>query len=165
MSSPRPSKAAPPRQLKTAHATLAATTNPSSPSESFQPHQSPPSPTGGLLSPPLEARAEQGGTGGPGKILGAMLVVAAGVGGAVYGWIHSPLFVQRVILTVGWAGLAIITALQTLMMVLHILRPSRACARNPGARNPGTRSSTARNPGRLTEAGVTPTPVSVLWSR
>ena len=72
-----------------------------------------------------QARAEQGGAGGPGKILGAMLVVAILVGGAVYGWIHSPLFVQRDILTVGWAGLAIITALQTVMMVFRILRPSR----------------------------------------
>ena len=54
-----------------------------------------------------------------------MLIVAAIVGGTVYGWIHSPLFLQRDILTVGWAGLAIITALQTLMMVLRILRPSR----------------------------------------
>jgi hypothetical protein len=43
----------------------------------------------------------------------------------VYGWTHAPLFVQREILTTGWAGLASITALQTLMMVLRILRPSR----------------------------------------
>jgi biofilm PGA synthesis N-glycosyltransferase PgaC len=71
-----------------------------------------------------QARAEQGGSGGPGKILGAMLIVAAGVGGAVYGWIHSAHFIQRDILTVGWAGLAIITALQTLMMVFRILRPT-----------------------------------------
>ena len=72
-----------------------------------------------------QARAEQGGSGGPGKVLGAMFVVAVLVGGVVYGWTHSPLFVQRQILTVGWAGLAIITALQTVMMVLRILRPSR----------------------------------------
>jgi len=72
-----------------------------------------------------QARAELGAAGGPGKILGAMLIVAVVVGGAVYGWIHSPLFVQRDILTVGWAGLAIITALQTLMMVFRILRPTR----------------------------------------
>jgi biofilm PGA synthesis N-glycosyltransferase PgaC len=72
-----------------------------------------------------QARAEQGGTGGPGKILGAMLIVAAGVAGVVYAWIHSPLFIQRDILTVGWAGLAIITVLQTLMMVFRIVRPNR----------------------------------------
>ena len=72
-----------------------------------------------------QARAEQGGTGGPGKILGAMLIVAAGVAGSVYGWIHSPLIVQRDILTVGWAALAIITVLQTLMMVFRIVRPNR----------------------------------------
>jgi hypothetical protein len=72
-----------------------------------------------------QARAEQGGTGGPGKILGAMLIVAAGVAGVVYAWIHSPVFIQRDILTVGWAGLAIITVLQTLMMVFRIVRPNR----------------------------------------
>ncbi len=72
-----------------------------------------------------QARAESGGSGGAGKMLGAMLIVAVLVGGVVYGWTHSPLLVQREILTVGWAGLAIITALQTLMMVLRILRPSR----------------------------------------
>jgi hypothetical protein len=72
-----------------------------------------------------QARAESGGSGGAGKMLGAMLIVAVLVGGVVYGWTHSPLFVQRETLTVGWAGLAIITALQTLMMVLRILRPSR----------------------------------------
>jgi biofilm PGA synthesis N-glycosyltransferase PgaC len=72
-----------------------------------------------------QARAEQGGSGGPGKVLGAMLIVAVLVGGVVYGWTHSPLFIQREILTVGWAGLAIITALQTVMMVLRILRPTR----------------------------------------
>jgi hypothetical protein len=47
------------------------------------------------------------------------------VGAIVYGWIHAPLFVQREILTVGWAGLAIITALQTAAMVGRILRPTR----------------------------------------
>lgn len=72
-----------------------------------------------------QARAEQGSSGGPGKVLGAMCIVAVLVGGAVYGWTHSPLWVQREILTVGWAGLAIVTALQTVMMVLRILRPSR----------------------------------------
>ena len=54
-----------------------------------------------------------------------MLAGAVIVGGIVYGWIHAPLFVQREILTVGWAGLAIITALQTLFMVGRILRPTR----------------------------------------
>jgi len=72
-----------------------------------------------------QARAEQGASGGPGKVLGAVVIVALLVAGVVYGWIHSPLFVQREILTTGWAGLAIITALQTLIMVGRILRPSR----------------------------------------
>jgi cellulose synthase/poly-beta-1,6-N-acetylglucosamine synthase-like glycosyltransferase len=72
-----------------------------------------------------QARAELGGAGGPGKILGAMVIVALLVSGVVYGWTHSALFIQRDILTVGWAGLAIITALQTLMMVFRILRPTR----------------------------------------
>ena len=73
-----------------------------------------------------QARAEQGAAGGgAAKILGTILLVAVIVGGAVYGWTHAPLLVQRYILTVGWAGLAIITALQTLMMVLRILRPTR----------------------------------------
>jgi len=73
-----------------------------------------------------QARAEQGGaSGGAGKVLGAILAGVIVVGAVVYGWIHSPLFVQREILTVGWAGLAIITALQTLFMVGRIVRPSR----------------------------------------
>jgi hypothetical protein len=54
-----------------------------------------------------------------------MLIVAALVAGSVYGWIHAPLFVQRDILTVGWAALAIITVLQTLLMVFRIVRPNR----------------------------------------
>jgi len=41
---------------------------------------------------------------------------------------HSALFIQRDILTVGWAGLAIITALQTLMMVFRICGRPVACA-------------------------------------
>ena len=73
-----------------------------------------------------QAKAEQGGSsGGAGKVLGAILGGVIVVGAIVYGWIHAPLFVQREILTVGWAGLAIITALQTLFMVFRILRPSR----------------------------------------
>jgi hypothetical protein len=54
-----------------------------------------------------------------------MLIVAVLVAGSVYGWIHAPLVVQRDILTVGWTALAIITVLQTLMMVFRILRPTR----------------------------------------
>ena len=73
-----------------------------------------------------QAKAEQGGSsGGASKILGAVLAGVVIVGAVVYGWIHAPLFVQREILTVGWAGLAIITALQTLLMVGRILRPTR----------------------------------------
>jgi biofilm PGA synthesis N-glycosyltransferase PgaC len=73
-----------------------------------------------------QAKAEQGGSsGGASKILGAVLAGVVIVGAIVYGWIHAPLFVQREILTVGWAGLAIITALQTLLMVGRILRPTR----------------------------------------
>jgi hypothetical protein len=54
-----------------------------------------------------------------------MVIVALLVGGVVYGWTHASLFIQREILTTGWAGLAIITALQTLIMVGRILRPGR----------------------------------------
>ena len=72
-----------------------------------------------------QARAEQGHTGSPAKILGAILVVATLVTATVYGWTHAPLFLQRDILTTGWAVLALITALQTLMMILRLLRPSR----------------------------------------
>jgi poly-beta-1,6-N-acetyl-D-glucosamine synthase len=73
-----------------------------------------------------QARAEQGGAGGgAGKMLGAMLAIALIVGGVVYGWTHAPLFVQRQILTVGWGGLAFITAVQTILMAVRILRPSR----------------------------------------
>jgi len=72
-----------------------------------------------------QARAEQGGSGGPGKMLGAFLLVAAIAAGLVYGWTHAPLFVQQHILTVGWVGLASITALQTVLMVFRLVRPSR----------------------------------------
>jgi glycosyltransferase involved in cell wall biosynthesis len=73
-----------------------------------------------------QARAEQGGAGGgAGKLLGAALAIAVIVGGVVYGWTHAPLFVQRQILTIGWGGLAAITAVQTLLMAVRILRPSR----------------------------------------
>jgi len=71
-----------------------------------------------------QARAEQGHSGGPGKILGALLAVALLVTATVYGWTHAPLFLQRDILTTGWAALALITALQTLMMILRLIRPS-----------------------------------------
>jgi hypothetical protein len=43
----------------------------------------------------------------------------------VFGWLHAPLFVQQRILTVGWGVLATITALQVLVMVIRIVRPSR----------------------------------------
>jgi poly-beta-1,6-N-acetyl-D-glucosamine synthase len=72
-----------------------------------------------------QAKAEQGGAGGAGKMLGAFLIVAVLVGGVVYGWTHAPLFVQQRILTAGWASLAGITALQTVLMVFRLLRPSR----------------------------------------
>jgi poly-beta-1,6-N-acetyl-D-glucosamine synthase len=72
-----------------------------------------------------QARAEQGRSGGASKMLGALLIVAVLVGGVVYGWTHAPLFVQQRILTAGWASLATITALQTVMMVFRLLRPSR----------------------------------------
>jgi hypothetical protein len=73
-----------------------------------------------------QARAEQGAaSGSAGKILGAVLAGVVIVGGIVYGWTHAPLLIQRDILTTGWAALAIITALQTVLMVGRILRPSR----------------------------------------
>jgi hypothetical protein len=40
-----------------------------------------------------QARAEQGGSGGAGKVLGATFISALLVGGMAYGWIHAPLFV------------------------------------------------------------------------
>jgi cellulose synthase/poly-beta-1,6-N-acetylglucosamine synthase-like glycosyltransferase len=72
-----------------------------------------------------QARAEQGGSNGPVKMLGAILLVALLAVGVVLGWIHSPLFIQQRTLTVGWGALAAITALQTLIMVIRIFRPSR----------------------------------------
>ncbi len=72
-----------------------------------------------------QARAEQGGSNGPVKVLGALLLVALLAAGVVLGWIHSPLFLQRRTLTVGWGALALVTALQTLIMVIRIFRPSR----------------------------------------
>jgi biofilm PGA synthesis N-glycosyltransferase PgaC len=72
-----------------------------------------------------QARAEQGGSNGPVKMLGAILLVALLAAAVVLGWIHAPLFLQQRTLTVGWGALALITALQTLIMVIRIFRPSR----------------------------------------
>ena len=72
-----------------------------------------------------QARAEQGASNGPVKVLGALMLVATLAAGAVLAWTHVPLFVQQRTLTVGWGVLAVITALQTLIMVGRIFRPSR----------------------------------------
>ena len=72
-----------------------------------------------------QARAEQGGSNGPVKMLAAVLLVALIAAGAVHGWLHAPLFVQQRTLTVGWGVLATITALQTLVMIIRIIRPTR----------------------------------------
>jgi biofilm PGA synthesis N-glycosyltransferase PgaC len=58
-------------------------------------------------------------------MLGAILLVALLAVGVVLGWIHAPLFIQQRTLTVGWGALAVVTALQTLIMVIRIFRPSR----------------------------------------
>lgn len=72
-----------------------------------------------------QARAEQGASNGPVKMLGALLLVGLLAAGAVFGWLHAPLFVQQRTLTVGWGVLAVVTALQTLIMVFRIFRPIR----------------------------------------
>ncbi|HEY2578593.1 MAG TPA: glycosyltransferase family 2 protein [Streptosporangiaceae bacterium] len=72
-----------------------------------------------------QARAEQGRSSGPGKMLGALLLVALLAGGAVAGWTRCPLFIQQRTLTVGWGVLAAVTALQTFIMIIRIFRPSR----------------------------------------
>jgi poly-beta-1,6-N-acetyl-D-glucosamine synthase len=59
------------------------------------------------------------------KMLGALLLVGLVAAGAVFGWLHAPLFVQQRTLTVGWGVLAVVTALQTLIMVFRIFRPTR----------------------------------------
>ena len=58
-------------------------------------------------------------------MIAAVLLVALIAAGAVFGWLHAPLFVQQRTLTVGWGVLAIITALQTFVMVIRIFRPTR----------------------------------------
>ena len=72
-----------------------------------------------------QARAEQGASNGAVKMLGALLLVGLVAAGAVFGWLHAPLFVQQRTLTVGWGVLATVTALQTLIMVFRIFRPAR----------------------------------------
>jgi biofilm PGA synthesis N-glycosyltransferase PgaC len=72
-----------------------------------------------------QARAEQGASNGPVKMLGALLLVGLLGAGAVFAWLHAPLFVQQRTLTVGWGVLAVITALQVLIMVVRIFRPTR----------------------------------------
>lgn len=72
-----------------------------------------------------QARAEQGGSNGPAKMLGALLAVALVAAGTVFGWTHAPLFAQQRILTVGWSALAVVTAMQTIVMIVRIFRPSR----------------------------------------
>ena len=72
-----------------------------------------------------QARAEQGGSNGPVKMLAGLLLVALIATGAVIGWLHAPLIVQQRILTVGWGVLATITAVQVLIMVIRIFRPTR----------------------------------------
>jgi glycosyltransferase involved in cell wall biosynthesis len=72
-----------------------------------------------------QARAEQGGSNGPAKMLFAVLVVAVLAAAAVLGWTHAPLFAQQRTLIVGWGALALITVLQVLIMVVRIFRPNR----------------------------------------
>ena len=72
-----------------------------------------------------QAQAEQGVSNGAVKMLGALLLVALLAAGAVVGWTHAPLFVQQRTLTVGWGVLAVVTALQVLIMIGRIFRPSR----------------------------------------
>jgi poly-beta-1,6-N-acetyl-D-glucosamine synthase len=72
-----------------------------------------------------QAQAEQGVSNGPAKVIGAVLLVAVLAAGIVVGWTHAPLFVQQRTLTVGWGALAVVTALQTLIMVGRIIRPTR----------------------------------------
>lgn len=73
----------------------------------------------------LQARAEQGNSSGPGKMVGVVLLIALLAAGAVIGWTRCPLFVQQRTLTVGWGILAVVTALQTVIMAIRIIRPSR----------------------------------------
>jgi cellulose synthase/poly-beta-1,6-N-acetylglucosamine synthase-like glycosyltransferase len=73
-----------------------------------------------------QAKAEQGhSNGGGAKFLGVIVLVAIIAGASVLGWLHTPALVQREVLTVGWAALAIVTALQTIQMVVRIIRPTR----------------------------------------
>jgi biofilm PGA synthesis N-glycosyltransferase PgaC len=72
-----------------------------------------------------QARAEQGGSNGPVKVLGALLLVAVLAAGGVLAWTHAPLSVQERTLTVGWSVLAVITVVQLLIMVVRIFRPAR----------------------------------------
>ncbi|QNG36300.1 glycosyltransferase family 2 protein [Geodermatophilaceae bacterium NBWT11] len=72
-----------------------------------------------------QARAERGVSNGPGKVIAWMTGISVVVALVVFGWLNAgPVFQERV-LTVGWGVLAITTVVQTLFMVVRILRPSR----------------------------------------
>jgi len=51
----------------------------------------------------------------------------------VFCWTHTALFAQQHILTVGWAVLAGVTALQTTLMALRTFRPTH-CLRGQRVR-------------------------------
>ncbi|WP_035856288.1 glycosyltransferase family 2 protein [Cryptosporangium arvum] len=72
-----------------------------------------------------QARAERGASNGPGRIITAVAIVAVLAGLTVFGWLHAPLWLQERVLTVGWSLLAVVTVLQTLMMMIRLVRPSR----------------------------------------
>jgi cellulose synthase/poly-beta-1,6-N-acetylglucosamine synthase-like glycosyltransferase len=69
--------------------------------------------------------AENGQATGAGKVLAAMAGMALAVALGLYGWLHAPSGLQRDVLTTGWALLATVTVIQTLVMVVRILRPTR----------------------------------------
>lgn len=72
-----------------------------------------------------QARAERGASNGPGRVIAAVAIVTVLTGLTVVGWLHAPLTLQERVLTVGWSVLAIVTVLQTLAMLIKVVRPTR----------------------------------------
>ena len=82
--------------------------------------------TAGQIRPGQAGRLQRPGQGARGRAAGGRARA-----GWCWAWTHAPLFVQQRTLTVGWGALAVITALQTLIMVIRIFRRPAACVPDP----------------------------------
>jgi biofilm PGA synthesis N-glycosyltransferase PgaC len=68
-----------------------------------------------------QANAENGAA-KSGKVVLAIVAVAAILAALTYGWLHLEPIVQNVILSVGWTTLAVLTILQTVLMLGKVFR-------------------------------------------